>query len=111
MAIVRNIQIDQGSTFLYTVGLSGNDNAPYDLTGFTINSQMRKSYGSNTISATFTSVITDPANGKLQISLTDEQTALLKPGRYVYDIVVESSSGDKYRAIEGMAEVNASVTR
>jgi hypothetical protein len=45
------------------------------------------------------------------ISLTDEQTATLKPGRWLYDVVIESDSGSRFRAIEGVITVNPSITR
>ena len=111
MALIRNIDIDQGSTFSTSVSLTGNDNAAFDLTGYTASAQMRKAYGSNTVSATFTCTIPSPTNGQVILRLTDEETSFLKAGRYVYDVVVESIAGDRYRAIEGLATVNASVTR
>ena len=47
--------------------------------------------------------------------MTDEQTSDIKPGRYVYDVLVEigglGSGGKKYKAFEGMALVRAGVTR
>lgn len=111
MALIRNLDIDQGSTFSSAVSLTDNQNAAFDLTGFTATAQMRKAYGSASVASTFLCSIPSPTNGQVIIRLSDEETAAIKAGRYVYDVVVESSTGEKYRAIEGMVTVHASVTR
>jgi hypothetical protein len=48
--------------------------------------------------------------GKITISLTSSQTVDLKPGRYVYDVVITRDSV-KTRVIEGMVLVREGVTR
>jgi len=45
------------------------------------------------------------------IKLTATQTAHLKEGRYVYDVIlINNTDGKIYRAVEGMALVNPGVT-
>jgi hypothetical protein len=71
---------------------------------------MRKWAGSSS-STSFTCTIESPATaGKLTISLTSTQTANLKPGRYVYDILI-TSGNIKNRVIEGMVLVTEGVTK
>ncbi len=70
---------------------------------------MRKSFTSST-SVSFASTITDDVNGIISISLTSDQTATLKPGRYVYDVKL-TSNGKEFKAVEGSALVRAGVTR
>ena len=81
-----------------------------NLTGYTGLGQMRKTYGSSTIAATFTLALT-AATGQVTVTLTDVQTAALGSGRYVYDILLTDSSGDKTRILEGHATVTPSVSR
>jgi hypothetical protein len=38
-------------------------------------------------------------------------TSTLKPGRYVYDVVIVDGSGTKTRAVEGSVIVRGGVTR
>jgi hypothetical protein len=45
------------------------------------------------------------------ISLTPEETILLNPGRYNYNIVMISSLGISTRLFEGIASVKQGVTR
>ena len=51
------------------------------------------------------------ATGQVTVTLTDAQTAALTSGRYVYDILITDSSGDKTRILEGHATVTPSVSR
>ena len=50
-------------------------------------------------------------SGKILIRLTAAQTTVIKPGRYVYDVVITDSFGVKNRVIEGMVLVTEGVTR
>jgi len=45
MAAISNLYIDQGSTFSAIITIRGSDGNALNLTGFTVASQMRKSYG------------------------------------------------------------------
>jgi hypothetical protein len=112
---VSNIVIDQGFDFSTIFGLEdARTNSALNITGYAATSQLRKSPSSST-SVSFASTIVDPLVGAIQISLTDDQTLNLKPGRYVYDVMLEyggvGSGGKKYKAVEGMALVRAGVTR
>ena len=84
-----------------------------DLTGSTVTSQVRKSYGTSTIAATFTCTTVSATAGTFTLALTDVQTAVgtLERGRHVYDVIVTDSGGDKTRVQEGIAVVSPSVTR
>ena len=45
MANLRNLTIDQGSTFSISIELSDANDNPLDLSDYTIHAQLRKSYG------------------------------------------------------------------
>ena len=108
---VNNIVINAGANFAQTFNLESSDsNSALDLTGYTVSAQMRKYAGSST-GTNFTSNIIPPETlGKITISLSSSQTSNLKPGRYVYDIVIDLG-GEKTRVIEGMVLVREGVTR
>ena len=61
---------------------------------------MRKHSGSVAAAATFTASISDPT-GIVQVGLTSTTTADLKPGRYVYDVIVSDTAGEVTRVVEG----------
>jgi hypothetical protein len=109
MAITANLLIDQGSTFSASLSIASTGNIPFNLTGWTATSQIRRTYASS-VAQIFTTQIDVPTNGIIVLGLTDEMSSVLKPGRYVYDVVIEKN-GEIYRAIEGIVTVNASVTR
>ena len=112
MAITINLGVDQGTDFEATIKLYSSASSPLDLTNYSFAGQMRRSYESQTTSAVFTITSPNPTNGELKLTLSDTQTAALKQGRYVYDIVItESSSGIRTRAAEGIVTVMPGVTR
>ena len=111
MASISNIFIDQGATFTTTLTINDSNGSALDLTGYTAIAQIRKSPSSST-STSFTVAFVSPrTTGQLTISLTSTQTAALEAGRYNYDVLITASGGDKTRAVEGIANVNASVSR
>jgi hypothetical protein len=108
---VNNLVINAGSNFSQTFTLESADtNSSLDLTGFTAESQMRKYAGSST-AINFTILIQSPATlGKITILLSSSETINLRPGRYVYDVLI-STAFTKIRVIEGMVLVRDGVTR
>jgi len=108
---IANLQIDTGVNFQHGFSLGDNDTGTYlNLNNYTVNSQMRKWAGSGS-SVSFASTVTDAEQGQLQISLGSTETTDIKPGRYMYDVVLEDAGGFKYKVVEGMVLVRAGVTR
>ena len=104
---IANLQIDTGVNFQHGFSLGDNDTGTYlNLNNYTVNSQMRKWAGS-TSSVSFASTVTDAEQGQLQISLGSTETTDIKPGRYMYDVLLEDAGGFKYKVVEGMALVRA----
>ena len=108
MANTKNLYINQGTSFVdYVFYLDAK--TPFSLDGYSIKSQMRRSYTSaNAIS--FVALVADSANGKISLTLEPYITANLVAGRYVYD--VEGNIGNTIvRITEGIVTVNPGVTR
>ena len=107
-----NLSIKTGTSFKQVFTLEdGNSNSPLDLTGFDVSAQMRKHAGATTGITTFTTIISDATSGQLEIGLSTTQTAGLKAGRQVYDIVTTDATGFMDCVVEGMVIVSQSVTR
>ena len=104
-----NLYMEQGTTFSSVITLDDLNGSVYDLTGYTANSQIRKSFYSSNATATFTTSIT-PANGTITLSLTSAQTASITPGRYLYDTIITTGS-TVTRVLEGVIDVSPRVTR
>jgi hypothetical protein len=110
---VTNIVINSGADFIQSFDLANEEtDSPLDLTGYEVNAQFRKWAGSST-SVSFGTTIIDPPNlGRILLTLSPEDTVSLKPGRYVYDILITDTYNEiKARVIEGMVLVREGVTR
>ena len=109
-ASISNIFIDQGADFTTTVTVTDSNGDAVSLVGYSVFAQIRKSYSSST-STDFTTSISNASGGEITITLSDTQTAALEAGRYLYDVLITASGGDKTRVVEGQVTVNPSVTR
>ena len=108
---VANIVINGGADFSQTYDLAdANTNSAKDLTNHAVASQMRKHAAAVGVT-TFTTTIVNPTGGQIRIGLTTTQTAALKPGRYVYDVMLTAPDASMTRVIEGMSLVREGVTR
>lgn len=105
---VINIVIPQGTTFSETFVSTESDGSITNLSGYTGTAKMKKWYGSSS-SVTFNVTIT-VGTGEVAIGLTAGQTIGLEPGRYNYDVKLQSSSGAVSKLVEGMAMVQAGIT-
>ena len=110
MASISNIFIDQGATFTTTVTVTDANGDAVSLSGYSVAAQIRKTFLSSSATA-FTATISNASAGEITITLSPTQTAALEAGRFVYDVLITASGGDKTRAVEGIANVNASVSR
>jgi hypothetical protein len=109
---VNNLVVNSGSDFSQTFTLEGSDtNSAFDLSGYEVESQMRKWAGSSTAISFSASIEVPSTAGRILLRLTSTQTTNLKPGRYVYDVVITDEFGVKNRVIEGMVLVTEGVTR
>jgi len=109
-AAYTNLYIEQGTTYNTTITLDDVYNNAYNLTGFTANSEIRKSYYSANITASFTTTI-NASSGQITLSLPANITANIFPGRYVYDTKITDTSNNVTRILEGIAEISPSVSR
>lgn len=107
MAQKINITIDQGTTFNTSFIVADENDELIDFTGYTANSQMRKSYSSST-SYAFTVAASNA--GVVTLSMSANTTNSISAGRYVYDVEVENA-GVRSRIAEGIVTVTPQVTR
>ena len=108
---VSNLTVYTGTTFSQIFTLESADtNYATDLTGFTATAQMRKHPGSS--SATdFSTQIINATGGRIRVGLTTSQTSILKPGRFMYDVLITDTSGEVTRVLEGSVLVREGITK
>ena len=107
---VSNLIINSGASFSQDFFLEDSaTNSAMNLSSTTVASQMRKWSGSTGVT-TFTTSVVNSQTGQIRISLGSSITSSLKPGRYVYDVLLTNNNLTT-RVVEGMALVREGVTR
>lgn len=110
MAVYEELIVDQGSTFKYQLNLTNPTTGDaYNLAGFTVNAYMKKNYKSVSPAGIFGTEL-DGVPGRINLSLTDEQTSAIKAGRYFFDVIIESPTGEVFRIVEGIVDVTPAIT-
>lgn len=110
-AAISNLYIEQGTSFSTTITIDDVYGDVFDLTNYTAQSQIRKSYYSANTTATFTTAV-NSGQGSITLSLSSAVTANIAPGRYVYDTkIIGTINGQVTRILEGIVDVSPSVTR
>ena len=110
MATITNLYIDAGADYSIIVTANQSNGDPLNLTGYTVKSQIRKSYASST-AYDFTATVYSEVAGKIRLLLTATQTSAIKPGRYLYDVEITSAIGEKRRVLEGIIIVTPEITQ
>jgi hypothetical protein len=110
MASISNLVVDQGTTFSSIITLTNQDGTTMNLTGYTVKSQFRKSYESS-IFTSFNASLFNAATGQIQLQLAPADTLGIPAGRYLYDILITSPSGQVTRALEGLVILTPEITR
>ena len=109
MAGFAELTIDQGANFSTAVTVKDANGSGLNLSGYTVASQMRKSYYSTTAN-NFTATVTGIANGEITLSMTAANTSNLTAGRALYDLLISDSSGVKTRVVEGIVTILPNIT-
>jgi hypothetical protein len=109
-AAYQNLYIEQGTTFSTTITVDDSYGANYNLTGYSVNSQIRKSYYSSNTTAVFSTSI-DTNQSIITLSLSAATTSNIAAGRYVYDTTIKDQNNNVTRVLEGVIDVSPSVSR
>ena len=107
---IYNLTIDQGSDF--AVGFQiDEEGVAKDLTNYLARAQIRTTKTS-AVSGSFTCVISDALAGKIQMTLTNADSAVIPSGLYYYDMeIYTAGDASVTRMLEGTVTINQEVTR
>jgi hypothetical protein len=105
-----NLNIQSGETVNRQFQWISATGAPFDLTGYTLDSHIRTEYRAPTASAQFTATSPDPTNGYFSLQLSASSSAALTGSCYWYDVRATSGSSVAY-PLEGKLTVSPRVTR
>jgi hypothetical protein len=115
MARYQEFTIDQGTDVTIQFNVAKPNGDSKDLTDYTVESKMKKSYNSDSDNTySFQATVANAASGLVELSLTNTQSDLIKAGTYLYDVeLTHDSDGTTLveRILEGKIFVTPSVTR
>ena len=118
MAIyVSNLVLSTESDFSQIFTLeNATTNSPTNLTGFSVAATSRKHPAAKKGEA-FEATITNATGGKIRLGMAAAKTQELtnsgffRNGRYVYDVVIRDSAGERTKVLEGSVLVNIGITK
>jgi hypothetical protein len=114
MAGQKNFEVDQNTTFTFTIEYEDPTGNPINLTGCTAKMQVRDSKGGQKLAFTLTSpsggITIDPLDGKLTIKMTPTQTSKLFYPKSEYDLMLTDINLNKTKLLEGFLTLSRSVT-
>lgn len=111
----QNFHIYQGSTFKFEFTVKDDVGVPVDLTGATLQSQIRQYKNSPEVildlAESDSISIVDAVNGSILINISADDTAMFEIEKSVYDAEVHFANGEVYRILEGGIYTSFEVTR
>lgn len=111
MATISNLFVDAGSDYSVIITIKNSAGSAYNLTDYTIRSQMRKSYSSS-VAHNFNASVYDAPTGKIKLALTASESEAIPPGRWLYDVeITQGATGPKKRILEGIVTVTPQITQ
>ena len=106
---VYNMTVQRRSDHSVQLVFKDSSDDAIDLTGYTVEAQVWEETRT-TKYADFAVTYTDRANGKIDIALTDTQTATFIPLILKYDVLLTNPSGLKEYYLEGNINVSEGYT-
>ena len=109
----QNITIDMGSDYIANVVAysNGSTTTALNLTGYTANAFIKRSFYSNSDSIFVNTFIVDQTSGIINLHVGGANTAAMSPGNYVYDVAVsETSTSYVTRVVEGIVTLKPRVS-
>ena len=110
MAKVSNIYIDQGSDYYSTIEYKVANNTPIDITGYAPEATIRK-YANSTTAFNIPASVDSIESGKVNLFMPALETQAIPDGRYFYDVIITSPTGQITRIAEGTAVVTPGMTK
>jgi hypothetical protein len=115
MAVVYNVEIDQGADWFFNVTYDQPQGTPVNITNYTSALQLRSLPEDASAVLTLTTsnggIAITGAQGLVAVHATATQTRAIDEGVYYYDLEITSPASITTRLVQGQAYVSAEVTR
>lgn len=106
----QDIKIMRGDTEVLNITITDSAGVPVNLAGDVFTSQIRYNRNDTTVAASFVCVVTNAAQGQVQLTLSSNSSALLNDGTAYWDLQ-RDDSGVITTVVAGKCTVLADVTR
>ena len=106
----ENFGLDQGATFSKNFTVTTDGSTAYDISGLTLQAQMRKSFDSSS-ATTFTASVVTGSSGIYKLVLSNSTSADISAGRYVYDVELILADSTIEKVHYGIVTVNPEATK
>ena len=113
MAVQKNWEVDQNTTFTFEIEYKDSNDDAIDLTGASAKLQVRDTSGTKlafTLTSPSGGITIDAPSGKLTVRMTPTQTNKLFYPKSSYDLMLTDSNAVKTKLIEGFLTLSRSVT-
>jgi len=88
-----NLNAYSGETLSISFSCKDEAGDAFNLTGYSARAKVRTTIASDSVILDLSPTIPTPANGIVIVSKTDEQTAVVPPGVYQWDLVLDTPTG------------------
>ena len=106
-----NLVVYTHTDFEQTFALEdSNTGSVKNLTGFSATCKMQRTLNLGSLTEFTISFLNDRLLGKVRISLSESQTAVIEEGKYFYELMLTDPSGVVERVVEGIVIVKHPVT-
>lgn len=110
-----DIEIEAGATFRLPIIWKDGDGVAVNLTGYTARMQIRPVANSPTVLASLTTenggITLGGSTGEITLFMAPADTAAITRARGVYDLELQSGSGEVTRLLKGCVTISPEVTR
>jgi hypothetical protein len=114
MAVQKNFEVDQNTTFTFVVDYKDSNGNPISLTGASAKLQVRDTKGGTKLAVSLTSpsggITINAALGRITVKMTPTQTSKLFYPKSEYDLMLTDSNFNKTKLLEGFITLSRSVT-
>lgn len=109
---IYNLVIEQGATFSRALVIE-KDGSPWDISGYEVRAQIRKTFESADVLQHITVVVTDPVAGEVTLTIIAADTAGLPITNAVWDLELDDQAGTPVvrRLLKGKVEIVPEVTK
>ena len=90
---MTKINAYSGATLSLSFTCKDENGTAVNLTGYAARAEVRPTISSSTITLNLAPTIPTPANGIISVTITDEVTAQIEPGAYVWGLVLVTPAG------------------